>query len=194
MALKASADQLQKERTERQNALGYALLFKMVRIHSDLANMGKHLEECLGKLATEECTDWEPWQVVLPIANPVEPVHFSTDEMAMLLSLKENDFFNDLASLDLIHNSTIELFRKHAALRESLLEMLPANMDGMVGEIALSREKAMYVRPKMVEINGLIGAMYERCIQDTDHAWDVLERLTALLNDKLKLGVSVAPK
>ena len=72
--------------------------------------------------------------------------------------------------------------------------MLPANIDGMVGETILAQEQAMYVRPKMVEINALIAAMNDRCIQDTDQAWDALKRLTAILNDELKLGVSVTPR
>lgn len=194
VALRASAEQLENEARERRKALGYALLFKIVRIHSGLENLRRHLEISLCKLETEECAGWEPWQVVRPTANFADSVHFSTDEVAMLLSLKDNDLFNDLISLDMIHNSTVELFRFHAALRESLLENLPANMEGIVGEITLSAEQAMYVRPKMVEINELVTTLNANCIQDTDRAWDVLERLNTILNDKLELGVSVVPK
>ncbi len=190
--LTASTEQIEKEARERQHALGYALLFKMVRIHSGLASMRLHLEEYLGKLGQGEYVDWEPWQIVQPIANPLETVHFSTNEMAMLLSLKDNDLFNDLASLDIVHNSTIELFKTHASHRATLLEMLPAKMDGLVGKVELTQEQAMYVRPKMVEMNDLLINMKDRCIQDSDQAWDVLNRLKTTLNDKLGLGVSVS--
>lgn len=193
-ALKASAKQHEKETKEKQRALGHALLFKMMRIHTNLGVMRMHLEECLGRLETEEHAGWEPWQVVLPIANHAEVVHFSTDEMAMLLSLKDNNLLNDLASLDVIHNSTIDLFRTHASHRAALLErLIPENMDGMVGEIVLTKEQVMYVRPKMVELNALIISMNGRCGQDADQAGDILQRLTTTLNEKLELGVSVIP-
>ena len=193
-ALKATADQLEKEAENRKKALGYALLFKMVRIYSGLAHMSRHLEEHFKKLEQKEYAGSEPWQIVLPIANPLEAVHFSTDEMAMLLSLKDNDLFNDLASLDVVHNSTIELFRTHASLRAKLLEMLPANIEGMVGEVHLTAEQAMYVRPKMVEINALIIDINERCTKDTNEAKDILQRLSTTLNNKLELSISLLSK
>ncbi len=193
-ALRASSENREKDSKERKMALGYALLFKMVRIHTTIKHMQIHMTECLGKLQEEEYAEWEPWQVTLPVANLAESIHFSTDEMAMLLALKDDDLFNDLSSFDVIHNSTIELFRTFSNSRISLLAMLPANMDGMVGEIRLSQEQAMYVRPKMVELNSLILSINERCIQDEQAAWNVLGKLNEILNDKLELAVSVASK
>lgn len=193
-ALNASSEQREQEAKERRQALGYALLFKMLRIHSALKHLQMHLTECLGKLEEDECAGWEPWQVTLPIANHAEKVHFSTDEMAMLLSLKNDDLFNDLASLDVIHNSTVELFRTFSSKREALLEILPANMNGMVGSIEIPIEQAMYIRPKMVELNALILDMNDRCNQDAEEAWAVLERLNPTLNEKLGLTVSMVPK
>lgn len=193
--LKASAKQHEEEAKERRQALGHALLFKMIRIHTDLGLMRMHLDECLGKLETKEHAGMEPWQVVLPIVNPAETVHFSTDEMALLLSLKDNDLFNDLSSFDVIHNSTIELFRAHASQRAALFEMLhPSSMDGMIGETTLTKEQFMRVRPSMLQINALLNDMHKRCTGDAEQAWDVLQRLVTILNEKLELGVSVLPK
>lgn len=131
---------------------------------------------------------------MLPIANLPSDIHFSNDEMAMLLSLKVDDLFNQTTAFDDIHNSDIELFRKQADLREWLNERLPAVMSGEVGEIHLTKEQAMYVRPKMVEMNSLIRPMEGRCKQDVDEAWDILIRLGKLLNEKLDLNINIVSK
>ena len=193
-ALSAASAERAKELQERQKALGYALLFKMVRIHSTLTHLKSHMDESLGKLKEEEHTGGEPWQVTLPIANLTGEVNFSTEEMALLLSLKEDDMFNSMASFDMIHNSTIELFRTYADKRESLLAIMPASMNGMVGSTALSQEQMLFIRPKMVEANHLILSMNQRCLQDAQESGEILEKLNAILNDKLNLAVSVTPK
>lgn len=125
VALRAAAKQRAEEAAERRKALGHALLVKMLKIHSHLHGFNEHLEETFAK-AEKAGFDGEPWQIVRPIANHPPTVHFSTDEMVMLLSLKNDDVFNDVLSMDGVHNSTIALFQTFAECRRSLTSLLPA--------------------------------------------------------------------
>ncbi|WP_379786857.1 hypothetical protein [Marivibrio halodurans] len=194
MSLKAAENERVDTAKDRQRSLGYSLLFKMVRIYSGLATMHNHVEECFTRAREQGHGHLEPWAVLLPIANPLDKVHFANEEMAMLLSLKDNNLFNDLVALDSVHNSTIGLFRMYGAERGALLEKLPANMTGLVGRISLPEDQAQHVQPKMAELNALVTDTRKRCKKDYDKSLDVLNRLNNLLNQKLELGVSVVPR
>jgi hypothetical protein len=124
-----------------QQAQGSALLFKMIRIHSDFHSINRHIEDCFENAGPRHEVD-EPWQFVLPLANLPDPVHFSPDEMGMLLSLKNDDVFNSVAEMDVLHNSLIEALKVFNTERRNLTEQLqPANVtelwakvgDGMKG-------------------------------------------------------------
>jgi hypothetical protein len=87
-----------------QQAQGNALLFKMIRIHSDLHGIHRHIEGCFEQAEQKGLTG-DPWQFVLPLANPPGPIHFSSEEMGMLLALKTDDVFNLVVKMDTVHNS-----------------------------------------------------------------------------------------
>jgi hypothetical protein len=120
VVLRAAARQREKEAAERKKALGFSLFVKMMKIHSHLHLLHEHLEEPFER-DKEGGGGREPWQIVLPLANNPMHVHFSSDEMAMLLSLKNDDLFNDVISMDEIHNSTIDLFDTFKEKRFALL-------------------------------------------------------------------------
>lgn len=103
VALWAAKAERKEDHNERRRALGYALLFKMIQIYSNLRQLRDHLAGAYER-GLEDGLE-EPWQFVMPIVNVPDRVEFSTDEMSMLLSLGNDDVFNDLASLDQVHNS-----------------------------------------------------------------------------------------
>jgi hypothetical protein len=101
-----------EDRRQMQRALAHSLLFKIVRIYSNSYTSYHFVEECFDNAARREMKA-EPWQFVLPLANPPDQVHFSSEEMALLLTLKCNEIFNMTVSLDVAHNSlndTIKIF------------------------------------------------------------------------------------
>lgn len=193
VALRAAAKQRAEEAAERRKALGHALLFKMLKIYSHLHQFNEHLEETFAK-AEKAGSEREPWEIVLPIANHPAAFHFSTDEMAMLLSLKNDDVFNDVLSMDEVHNSTIVLFQTFAERRLALTSLLSAEMEGMVGTTELTKEQWQFLRPKMVEVNDLIKSMRQRCELDARDAWSVLTRLHAVLKDKVGVRFEIELK
>ena len=191
--LRAAARQREEEAAGRRKALGHSLLFKMVKIHSHLHHFHAYLEEPFER-EQEGGSRREPWQIVLPLASNPEHVHFSSDEMAMLLSLKNDDLFNDVIPMDEIHNTTIDLFHTFKERRFALTSQLPAKMEGMVGETKLTEEQMLFLRPMMVEVNDLITSMRQRCELDARDAWNVLTRLHSGLKDEVGLALEILPK
>jgi hypothetical protein len=191
--LREAAKQRAKENDERRQALGHALLFKMIKIHSNLYGFDQHLEERFAE-AEKDGFEGEPWQIYLPLANTPAPVRFSTDEMAMLLSLKDDDLFNDIVSLDEVHNGTIDIFRTLNARRQALTEELPAKMEGAKGETILTAEQLLFLRPKMVEINLLVESTREWCKTEEQNTRNSLTYLHSALKEKVGLTCSITFK
>lgn len=174
------------DRREVRKALGYALLFKMIRLSSDLAQLGKPVAEAVNK-AIDAGSHEGFWPVVLPVLPLPDQIKFSPEEMALVLSL-DNGLFNDMAALDDLHNNTIALFGLYAEKRTALTDTLnPDTMEGNSGSMLLTREDRDRMRPRSVELDMLIAGMLERTAQDGKIAWNCLERLHGVLEREFDL-------
>jgi hypothetical protein len=110
------------DRREIRKTLGYSLLFKMIRLSSDLTQLGKPVLEATEKAKNEGRVE-ELWTTVLPLAPLPDPIKFSPEEMALVLSL-DNKLFDDMAALDDLHKSTVSLFALYADKRDALTSSL----------------------------------------------------------------------
>lgn len=186
-----------KQRTEdaqmRQKALGYALLFKMTSLYSHLRGLRSQIDKASAQ-ANAAGFRGEMWQYVLPTVNLPDHIHFTTDEMVMLLALKNNDLFNELAAMDERHNTTLIGFAAYSDSRMKLGSMLPSLMHGNVGTAELNDEQMRVVRPRMVEVNSLIEALYVQCQSQEREAWDVLTRLNVALASSVGISVKLEQK
>lgn len=184
VALWAAKAERKEDHNERRRALGYALLFKMIQIYSNLRQLRDHLAGAYER-GLEDGLE-EPWQFVMPIVNVPDRVEFSTDEMSMLLSLGNDDVFNDLASLDQVHNSLCSVFQTYKLRRMMLTDLLPSGeMAGVRGFTNLTEAQVAILRPKMAELNDLVQSLSIACPRDTATAEDVLQRLADLLREKV---------
>lgn len=185
--------QRKEDAEERRKALASALLFKAIQVHSHLKLMSDHIEESFHR-AEHTKFKGEPWAFVLPLANTPQKVTFSSDEMAMLLALKEQDIFNDLASKDELHNATIDVFEVYRARRTVLVDMLPAHqMEGTQGSTSLTKEQLALVRPRMAELDQLITSLRHDCRDGADKSGVALHKLANILNAKTGLSVQLLP-
>ena len=106
-----------------QEALGRALLIKMMRAYSNFHGIHQHIEDSFAE-AARRGFEAEPSFIVQPLANTPDPVHFSSEEMGMLLGLKDYDVFNLVLSMDVIHNSLIDAVKVLNTERETLTEQI----------------------------------------------------------------------
>jgi hypothetical protein len=193
VALTAAANDRERDSAEKKAALGHALLFKAMQIYSHLRLLNREMKQGLeetGKFGLEGIC----WQAVRPMANMPEKVHFSTDEMAMLLSLKSDAVFNATVSFDEVHNSTIDIFATYSERRSSLTALLPAEMNGTVGSTELDHRQLALLAPRMFELNALLATMLTRCDQDEREALQILTSLHATLSAKLGMTYKLQPK
>ena len=186
-ALREARTQRGEDHKRLQQALGHAVLFKMIRIHSNFHGIHQHFEGCFEKAAQRGSTD-EPWQFVLPLANPPDPVHFSSEEMGMLLALKNDDMFNLVLPMDTIHNSLIAAVKVLNTERAALTERLKVDeAEGAALSSTLDRDQTLALRPRMINVNSLIEAIRADAKRGFEESGDALDRLQEVLRDKLGL-------
>jgi len=193
VALREARKQRAEDAEARQRALGHALIFKMIRLHSHFRILNLGIRQAIAT-ALKDGFRGQTWQFVLPTVNLPDPIHFTTDEMVMLLALKDNALFNDLAEMDERHNGTIAGFTAYAKNRVELGAMLPSAMHGNVGTAELTQDQFHAIGPKMAEVNSLIEALIPQCEQQEQEAWSVLSRLIALLTSKIGLTLKLELK
>ena len=112
--------------------------------------------------------------------------------MAMLLSLKDDDVFNALASLDKIHNSIIPAWTMYEAKRSSIAQQGENHtFDGSDGKGQFDVTRGSHLEAMMFEVEAVATELVRRAQQDFAEANDALSKLVPLLNDRLQLGVNV---
>lgn len=193
VSLNAAKKQREDDALERKKGLAHSLLFKVIQVYSHLHHFHSHIEEQVVK-AGQEGFQGKLWQIVMPLGNGPAEVTFTADEMALLLSLKNDDVFNNVVSSDEVHNSTISAFQMYHRLRDSLLSQMPAQMEGSKGVSELTREQMLYLAPKMVELEGLINSIRDRCAKDVEAAWLNVSEVQALFKQTLGLSYAIQKK
>jgi hypothetical protein len=180
-----------EDRLISQKALGTSLLFKMVRIHSDVYGIHHHIESCYVDVR-QQGDEKEPWRFMIPLANPPAHVSFSSDEMGMLLGLKDNDVFNEVLDSDVAHNSLVDIVRLITTERRDLTNQLKVHQaEGSKLSGELTKEDWLKVRPRMIEVNSLIEAARRQAKQDYESSSKTTQALVELLNAKLGLTYKV---
>lgn len=181
-----------KQRSIQRRATAFSMLVKLVKITSNIKNLGKSIQDDID--GAKDASGLEPWQLVLPVTNLPEPVRFSSDELALLLDL-DNGLFNRIADLDELHQAVVSLFSGYAKLRlEVQAKVGGAEMEGRAGTSRVSEEIRLWMGPKRVEMNDIIGAMIRFTKNDGDAAVKGLFDFQKLISKKLGVTKSMAMK
>ena len=164
------------------------MLFKMIRVNSNFYGVQQHIEDCFAE-AARRGHKGEPWQFVLPLANPPDPVHFSSAEMGMVLGLKNVDVFNLVLQMDVIHNSLIAAVKVLNTERRALTEKLKADeAEGAVLSSTLDMDQMLALRPRMIDVNSLIVSIRADAKRGFEESNQALNGLHEVLRDKLGIA------
>lgn len=191
-SFKEARQQKEKDRREVRKALALSLVFKMIRISSDLNNLGKSIFESMER-AKKDGLAGMPFQVVAPTHPLPDPVRFSPDEMAWVLSV-DNNLFNEMGPLDELHSSTVAIFDLYNTKRGQLLDRLGAEMKGMVGTTTMTNEHRLWFEPRAAELNQLVDVMIQRSQRDTKEAWTAFDKLTAVVSKEFDMNLRFEKK
>jgi hypothetical protein len=189
VALNAAKKERALEKKDKREALARSAMFKALRIRSNLFVLHSYIEKSFATANSD--THNEPWTFLLPLANSPADVHFSTDEMTLILSFNNRDLTDLLMSLDVVHNSLIDVFETYRDMRADIQQSMPAKMVGNVGTTSFTPEELALVQPKMVMMNQLIGDARIRAKTDYEESQQAVDKLLASINDKLKLGIEI---
>jgi hypothetical protein len=198
LSLREGRRERQEERKQRQKAHANALLFKMMRVHSNCLSIFKYIEEALATGINSE-SEVEAWEVVRGLANVPEAVHFSSDEMSTLLAMGDHDVFNRVIEQDTLHNSLLDTVRLYTRKREQLSERFAdvCDLDTEAGAHlggAVKIEDAKKIRPLMVEVNHLINDLRKSASMYSEESLSALGRLHKIFRDKLELPYTLEIK
>jgi hypothetical protein len=176
--LDAAKAQRDIERFEKRQATAYSLFFKMTRMHSTLAIVDTTLTEFVEAGKKKGFAAY--WQMILPLGNMPDRVKFTSEEMALLLSM-DNKLFNELGPYDEVHNSLIELYENYGRRRTEVLSKFGADeMDGGTGTHSLTAEQIAWMKPRAYELDSLAQGMIERASKEETLSRSLLQRMHAL--------------
>lgn len=191
MLLRESRRVRENDRKLTQQALARALLFKMIRVYSNSVLINRHIEECFLR-AYERKLEGEPWTFVIPFGNLPERMHFTPDEMGMLLSLKDNDLFNLVINQDVCHNSLNDVVEKYNECRRKLTDQLTHDAvegDKMSGSAA--RGEMLRLRPRIIEVNQLVAGIRGMSKRSVEEGKQSLLGVQRLFKEKLDIALKL---
>src|ERR1700733_211662 len=183
--LSAAKAQRDNDRFENRKEQCYSLLFKIIRIHSTIAVLEKAVANSLANAETVGMQG-TLWQRITPSGNMPPRVKFTSEEMALLLSLDFN-LFNDIGPYDDIHNSLLDIFELYGAKRHALTERFGAKMTAAVGSIGLSQADKDWLAPRSFELESVAQVIVDRTTHDSSESKGLLERLHALFVKEFKI-------
>jgi hypothetical protein len=185
--LREARQNRREDRRRTDQALGNAVHFKLVRIHSNFNGLRRHLDECFAHNRIDP--NAQPWQFTKPLVNLPDAMHFTAEEMGMLLGLKNDAVFNAVVELDLVHNTLFDAVRAMFEERRTLLELLkPRHVDPtMLVSGVLDPETEVVVRARMLQVNDLIKNVYVMAQREDESSRTALRQLNDLLRKELGL-------
>lgn len=172
-----------RQTRERNQGLARSLIFKLIRIHSDLQGFKTHVDECEANAKRDGLPIG--WQSLRAIGNLPDGVSFTPEEMSYLLSLKDYKLFDKVLSLDVVHSSTIRIFELYKERRLTLTDMLSATMNGMVGTSELDDTQKAFFDPKAAELDLLVSDIRTRVEQDAKESREALEETNVAIKPTL---------
>ena len=176
-------NQDRRQTLDRNKGLARSLIFKLMRIHSDLHGFKSHVDQCAANAKRDGIG--LGWNSLRAIGNLPERVAFSAEEMGYLLSLGQLDLFDKVLSLDVLHSSTIGMFELYKERRLAVTDALAASMEGAIGTSELSDEQMAFFGPKFAELDLLVADISTRVDQDAGESREALQETAIAVRQTL---------
>lgn len=180
----------QQERKLRENeirrseqALGRSLLIKLHKIHTNTSAVHRQVAKSF-----KGNPDWELWQLLRPLTPIPDPIHFTSEELSMLMGLESESTFNSVMFMDVNHDSTLGLIRTYNSERKNLEDKMPtSSVDGNIVESNLDSRQSTELRVLMNRVNDLAIYLHNHVKRYTKECEQTVDELCELFRDKLDL-------
>ncbi len=193
LAIRTERKQREDDRFRTQQALAMSLLLKVRDMHGNYVESRRSIEEQFSEAEQMGMVD-EPWRFFKPFSSNLTHFHFTPDEKATLLELKNDKLLNETLLLEPRHFHYVESLR---TLNRLIFELhdkaLPVYVEGDQGRVELPHDEFMKLKPRMLQVDSLIDALRAEASEDADVFGRLMEELSKAYKDKLRLPFEIAP-
>jgi hypothetical protein len=191
VAVGAARKERVEEREERLRSLAHSLLIKAGRLYGSLDILHAALQEGLN-----EQLEGRPWQKVQAVGNLPDPIHFTTEELALVASNNWLEAFQLLVAVEEGHKTVVGLWRDYGAYRDGLLELMPPpeEMTGLRGAPSVTREQLIQYGPRMAVLDHMVETLGLDSEINLTNAARLLDLLNPALKKRFKLSFVILPK
>lgn len=191
---KEARKQRAEDKLERQQSLATSLIFKLMRMYSDLNSLNNHIER---PWSLPHNRGAAPWQVIRPLANLPDIVNFTADELTVLVSHTTGTVADLAMDLDVRHNSIVATMQSYNASRTLLADRLTS----LSGNTSVAEGVASFVTegpafqallPMMADADSIIHGLRTMLPEATSDARKALSEAHEQLQRKLKLAFKIA--
>lgn len=174
-----------KDEKNKRSFLASTLVFKLMRIHSNLA--GLNLLFAIPEEATK--LNMEPWQYFQPSANLPEDVHFTAEEQSVMYESCDEQVFMDFLDAESLHNAALSATRTLTLEREELTKKVAGaqNLVSISGTRIggeLDEKTLRQLLPQITRVNGLFAEVKRLTGEANEHSVAILASTVAELKKK----------
>lgn len=179
------------QRKYQERALATSLLLKLGKLTATLIVTKQHVDACFAE-AGDVGADTQPWQILTPIANLANPIHFTSDELSLLLAQANDNIFGLVLGMDDRHNDIISIMHSFQEKRDDITRKLEPHR--IVERVVGDRVDVLYppqlmrdLSPYIIDLNSIVDHVRTHLPRDADTARTATERAQTLLKNRLKL-------
>lgn len=190
LVLKQAKDERAATEKARRAVVAKGLLFKTVRIHSDLMALAKHVSDGVAA-GLQQRPPITGWAAVRPLSGEMEPVHYTADELAMASELGDDQLLQDVLELDWRHGTVLSIVTTYSRRRMELEDLVGGRVEGGVLHVEMNDEEYRFAAPRAAGLNQMIREMETYNAEDAARAGRALRKLSMLLREKVGITLRV---
>lgn len=175
---------------ERRILLAHSLMFKIIKIYTNIRLMKNHIEGDMKNFSQIDVLKEHVYVQVRPVVTRLSEVNFTPEELTLAMRLKDDEFFNRIASIDAIHNSHLQTLQHMSSTIIDIRNNIGFIFDKNGNVTNISGLESDKIMPKATELSELIPSFLSELRADEILTASSIESL----NSKLKkiLGISTS--
>jgi len=180
----------ERSKNEKDIALANAISLKMMRIYSNIYDFHFSIETLISKSGSKIPDN--PCLIIKPFAGSPQHISFSYEEMALVISFKNEELVKLIQSIDTIHNHLIDMLDEYKKNREHMFNSFPLDFFGPQGQLRIPMDWADYYTPRLSSLNENIWHIRNQLFTDFDESKKILELNQIEINNNLNLKTIIA--
>lgn len=144
------AMQMRSQR-DASKARSVALILKLSKIASSLVGANQQVLEGIAEAEAGGALGGA-WEKMVAMGG-MSKIYIHPEEFSVFIDMKDYDYLNKLLLIDDKHNAVVDAIAMYSEKRTSLLDLMPARMEGLAGHVEID-DPVLFakVSPKIAEV------------------------------------------